>query len=74
LPLLSWKYVTCFFTFYRDSQINSLPWVSEETLDLDFSIMLELLKLWGSKEMEWIYFALWDRHGPFMGQRWNVMV
>lgn len=43
--IVRWKLFIFFWIFHRDSQL-SLPWVSEDTLNLNFSKMLELLRLW----------------------------
>jgi hypothetical protein len=47
---------------------KSLPWVSEETLNLNFWTMLELLRLWELLKIESMHFALWDGNESFGGQ------
>jgi hypothetical protein len=42
--------------------------------NLGFWTRLELLRLWGLLEIDWMHFALWDRHEPFIRQGWNAMI
>jgi hypothetical protein len=62
---VSWEYIPCFLNFLQELTAKSLPWVSGETLNFDFSTRLEIWRPWGLLEMNWMHFALWDELKPF---------
>lgn len=71
-PLLEVCNLFCFvFCFYRGSQLR-VYLESGRRLDLDFWARLELLRLWGLLEMDWIHIAFWDGHKP-LGARGRVL-
>jgi hypothetical protein len=51
--LVDWKYILF---------LESL-----ESLSLEFWTLLELVRVWGLLEMDWIHFTLWNWHGLWEG-------
>lgn len=52
--IICWTYLTFFFLLLQGLKAKNSLWVSKDTFDLNFSTVLQLLRLWQLLEMEYI--------------------